>query len=151
MEGHPAESLLAKVLADEELDDLVLDAITLSASADGLVPEELVALKRMARELPSSRDLDEAGIEDRIQRSFERAHRDGLYERLRALGDMKLNDEMRHRIFSAAAIVQYADGHVTNEENEFLLDLADVLGLNETKVRGIIADIERDLDVAQKA
>ncbi len=149
MEGHsgrePSTILLAKVLIDAAIDDLVLDAITLSACADGMAPEELEALQRMARELPSSRDLDKAGIDARIQASYERAHREGLSERLRTLGETHMTDDVRRRIFSAAALVQYADGRVTNEENEFLLDLADVLGLNETKVREIVDDIEREL------
>jgi hypothetical protein len=43
--------------------------------------------------------------------------------------------------------VQYADGQVTNAENEFLLDLADVLGLDDAKVNEIIADIEIELGI----
>ena len=45
-------------------------------------------------------------------------------------------------------IVQYADGRVTNEENEFLLDLADALGLDENRVRAIVSEIEKQLGLA---
>jgi hypothetical protein len=40
---------------------------------------------------------------------------------------------------------------VTSSENEFLLDLADVLGLDETKVNAVIADIERELGIEEGA
>ena len=126
-------------------DDVVLDAIALSASADGITGDELVALKRMARELPSYAALDDAAIEERIRASFARLHRDGLEGRLRALADVELDDELRSRIFAAAVIVQYADGKVTHEESEFLLDLADVLGLHESQARGVIEGVERAL------
>jgi tellurite resistance protein len=142
-----AGQLLAKLLPDQGIDDAVLDAIALSAAADGVSREEIDAIKKMTRELPSSKGLSEEEIAARVDASFARLDRDGLQERLRAIGDAAMDDETRRRMFSAAVIVQYADGRVTNEENEFLLDFADVLGLTETKVREIVADVERELGV----
>ena len=102
----------------------------------------------MARELPSSKDLSEADLDARIAASFARIHDDGLEVRLRKIAETALDDATRRRMFAAAAIVQYADGKVTNEENEFLLDFADVLGLTEARVREIVDEIERELGVA---
>ncbi|HEY8078258.1 MAG TPA: TerB family tellurite resistance protein [Labilithrix sp.] len=139
--------LIKKMLPDAVVDDAVLDAIALSACADGVVKEEMDAMRRMARELPSSRSLDEAAIEARIEASFARIHDDGLDARLEAIANAALDDDTRKRMFTAAAIVQYADGHVTNEENEFLLDLADALGLDEARVRAIVSEIEKQLGI----
>lgn len=139
------EDLIKKMLV---LDDAVLDAIALSACADGVSKEELAAIRKMARELPSSRDLSEQDVDSRIEASFARIHDDGLEERLRKIAETAIDDDTRRRMFTAAAIVQYADGKVTNEENEFLLDFADVLGLTEARVREIIDEIERELGVS---
>src|SRR5579859_3563783 len=110
-----AAGLLAKMLPDAAVDDAVLDAIALSACADGIVKEEMDAIRRMARELPSSKSLDDAALEERIHASFARIHDDGLDARLEAIAKTALDDATRERMFTAAAIVQYADGHVTNE------------------------------------
>jgi tellurite resistance protein len=142
-----AAGLISRVLPANAIDDVVIDAIVLSACSDGMSKEELEALATMARELPSLAGKDEAAVTDRIRESFERIERDGLEGRLKQLGaDTSMDDATRRRIFCAAAIIQYADGHVTNEENEFLLDLADVLGLDEKTVREIVADIEKNLE-----
>jgi len=146
-----AAALLAKITpeaASRDVDDAVLDAITLSACADGLTKDEITALGLMARELPTSKGLSDAEIDERVRASFERINEVGLEARLQAIGETAIDEETRRRMFSAAVIVQYADGHLTNEENAFLLDLADVLGLNETKVREIVEQIERELGVA---
>ena len=140
-----AAGILSRVLPAAVIDDTVLDAIVLSACADGMDKTELDALTRMARELPSLAGKDEATVAERVQESFARVERDGLEGRLKALAETPMDDATRHRIFCAAAVIQYADGHVTNEENEFLLDLADVLGLDETAVREIVLEIERSL------
>lgn len=140
-----AADLISRVLPASAIDDVVIDAIVLSACADGMSKEELEALEKMVRELPSLAGQDHKAVTDRIHASFERIEQDGLEGRLKKLADESMDEDTRRRIFCAAAIIQYADGHVTNEENEFLLDLADVLGLDETRVREIIAEIEKSL------
>jgi tellurite resistance protein len=140
--------MLAKVLPETEHDDAILDVIALSACADGVSKDELGALTQMARQLPSCRDLTEAELDARVRASFDRLEERGLEARLREIGERPMDDEARRRMFTAAAIIQYADGHLTNEENEFLLDLADTLGLNETKVREIVDEIEKELGLA---
>ncbi len=142
-----AADLLSKVLEGAPIDDAVLDAIALSACADGVTNVELVAILRIARELPSLRDREPAEIDARVHAAFDRLTADGLEGRLKALGDAALDEQTRRRMFTAAAVVQYADGQVTNAENEFLLDLADVLGLDDAKVNGIIAEIETELGI----
>ncbi len=142
-----ATDLVAKVLGDAPIDDAILDAIALSACADGVTNVELVAILRLARELPSLRGRPPEEVDARVHASFDRLTTEGLEARLKALGAQPTDAETRRRMFAAAAVVQYADGLVTNEENEFLLDLADVLGLDETKVAAIIAEIERELDI----
>lgn len=140
-----AAGLLAKVLPPGARDDAVLDAVVLSSCADGVTRSELDALSRMARELPSLRDASDDEVAARVRASFDRIEAAGLEESLRALGDAGKDEEAKRQIFSAAVIIQYADGHVTKEENEFLLDLADVLGLSETKVRELVSSVEREL------
>jgi tellurite resistance protein len=139
--------LIARVLPSHAIDDAVIDAIVLSACADGMTKEELETLAKMVRDLPTLSGKDDGAVTERIRESFERVQRDGLDGRLRALSDTAMDGETRRRIFCAATIIQYADGRVTNEENEFLLDLADVLGLSETMVREIVSEIETTLGV----
>ena len=147
-----AADLIAKVptlegrSASEEVDDAILDAITLSACADGVSKEELTALLRMARQLPTLEGKPLPEIDARVHAAFERVETDGLEGRLAKLGKSTFDDNARRRIFCAAAVVQYADGQVTNQENEFLLDLADVLGLDEARVREILSEIEAELE-----
>jgi len=142
-----AADLIAKVLSDTPIDDAILDAIALSACADGVTNAELVAILRIARELPSLRELPPAEIDARVHASFDRLSADGLEGRLQALGKTPMDEATRRHMFTAAAVVQYADGQVTNAENEFLLDLADVLGLDDAKVNAIIAEIETELGI----
>jgi tellurite resistance protein len=152
-----AAGLIAKVLSDspntqgEGDDDAILDAIALSACADGVTNVELVAILRIARELPTMRDRPPAEIDERVHAAFDRLTADGLEGRLQALGKTEMDDATRQRMFCAAAVVQYADGQVTSSENEFLLDLADVLQLDDTTVRKIVADIELELGIERPA
>ena len=142
-----APDLVAKVLGDAPIDDAILDAIALSACADGVTNAELVAMLRLARELPTLRGLPPAEVDARVHASFERITNEGLAARLAALGKATTDEPTRRRMFAAAAVVQSADGLVTNEENEVLLDLADALALDGAMVAGIIAEIERELDI----
>jgi len=142
-----AADLVAKVLGDAPIDDAILDAIALSACADGVSNVELVAILRLARELPTLRGRPPEEIDARVHASFDRLSSEGLEARLEALGKGPTDAATRRRMFAAAAVVQYADGLVTNEENEFLLDLAEALGLDDAKVAEIIAEIERELDI----
>jgi tellurite resistance protein len=137
-----AADLLAKVLPAAGLDDAVLDAIVLSSCADGLAKGELSTVTELARRLPSLRDSSKDDVDARVRTAFERVEATGLEETLRGLADQVKGDDARKQVFTAAVIVQLADGHVTNEENAFLLDLADVLGLDETHVRKIRSEIE---------
>jgi tellurite resistance protein len=131
------------VLTPEAVDDILIDAVVLSACADGMSKIELEAIAHMAKELPSLAGRDHATVTDRIRQSFERLERDGFDGRLKSFAEAPLSDETRRRVFCAAAVIQRADGHVTNEENAFLLDLADVLGLDEPRVRQLVTEIER--------
>lgn len=142
-----AAEWLAKVLPAAGLDEAVLDAIVLSSCADGLLKGELATVTPLAGALPSLRDSGREVVDARVRAAFERVETAGLEETLRALGDtMKAkSDDAKKQIFTAAVIVQYADGHLTNEENEFLLDLADVLGLDGNHVRKIKSEIEAAL------
>src|SRR4051794_30534133 len=129
-----AAELIAKVLPDSPIDDAILDAIALSACADGVTKDELVAILSIARELPTLRDRPPAEIDERVHAAFDRLTADGLEARLQALGKAEMDDATKRRMFCAAAVVQYADGQVTSSENEFLLDLQDVLGLSDASV-----------------
>jgi tellurite resistance protein len=131
--------------ASEEVDDAILDAITISACADGVTKEELTALLRMARQLPTLEGKSLPDIDARVHAAFERVETDGLEGRLAALGKASFDDVAKRRIFCAAAVVQYADGQVSSQENEFLLDLADALGLDDARVKEILAEIEAEL------
>jgi tellurite resistance protein len=138
--------LLAKVLLETTEDDAILDVIALSTCADGVVQKsEVEALTRMARELPSLRGLTKDELDDRVRASFARLEAAGLEGRLKELGEAAKTDDLKRRLFSAAAIVQHADGHLANEENAFLLDLADVLGLDDATVRAIVDEIDGEL------
>lgn len=140
-----ASFILSRVLPQAAIDDTIIDAIVLSACADGMSKEELEALAKMARELPSLAGEPDEAVTDRIRQSFERVERDGLEGRLKQLDVALMDETTRRTIFMAAAVIQYADGQVTTEENEFMLDLADVLGLEEHAVREVREEIERNL------
>ena len=65
---------------------------------------ELVAILRIARELPSLRDREPAEIDARVHAAFDRLTADGLEGRLKALGDAALDEQTRRRMFTAAAV-----------------------------------------------
>jgi tellurite resistance protein len=140
-----AADLIATVLADTPIDDAILDAIALSACADGVTNVELTAMLHMARQLPSLRDQPPAEVDARVHAAFDRLTKEGLDGRLQSLAKMGLDEATRRRMFAAAAVVQYADGLVTSSENEFLLDLADALGLDDATLTEFISEIEREL------
>ena len=137
-----AADLLARALPSAGLDEAVLDAIVLSSCADGLAKGELTTVTQLAAALPSLRDSGNDVVDERVRAAFERIEATGLEEALGALGDKVKGNDAKRQVFTAAVIVQLADGHLTNEENAFLLDLADVLGLDETNVRRIRSEIE---------
>jgi tellurite resistance protein len=83
---------------------------------------------RLAGALPALRGASKEAIAEQVRSAFERVEASGLEGALRSLGEKVEGDEAKTQVFTAAVIVQFADGHLTNEENEFLLDLADVLG-----------------------
>ncbi|MBX3189528.1 MAG: TerB family tellurite resistance protein [Labilithrix sp.] len=140
-----APNLIAKVIDDAPLDDAVLDAIALSACADGVTNVEIVALLKMARQLPTLRDLPHDEIDARVQASFARLNDDGLEGRMRKLAEAANDAAARRRLFGAAVVMQYADGNVSDAENEFLLDFADALGLREAEARAIVDEVEREI------
>jgi tellurite resistance protein len=142
--------LITRVLSPDAIDDAVLDAIVLSACADGMSKTELEALEEMAKQLPSLAGKDEGAVLDRIRASFERVEKEGLEGRLKTLAHESMDTSARRRVFTAATIIQYADGQVTNEENEFLLDLADVLKLDASVVKDVVDEIERSVGITRK-
>lgn len=136
---------LAKLLPAKELDDAVLDTIVIAACADGLTKDEIVAIGQMARELPSFERLAEAEVAARLEASYERIHRDGLKGRLDTIARAPMNDAAKRQIYQAAAIMQYADGKVSPQENAFLEDLASALGLDASTVIELLDEVEAAL------
>jgi tellurite resistance protein len=140
-----AGEALAKVLPAAAIDDAVLDTIVIAACADGVSKEELLAIGRMARELPSLKRLTDQEVATRLEASYERIHADGLEGRLKAIAASPLDEKAKREIYAAAAVMQYADGKVSAQENAFLEDLASALGLDAGAVAELLRDVERAL------
>ena len=126
-------------------DDTVLEVMALSACADGVNREELDAIATLAKELPSYRALDAATLKARVEDAFAWLDETGLEASLLAIAGRAKDDAAKKRVFYAGAIVQHADGRLSNQENEFLLDLADALGLDDETSRAIAAEIANAL------
>lgn len=140
-----ASGALAKVLPAAAIDDAVLDTIVIAACADGITKDELDAIGRMARELPSLKRLTEREVTTRLEASYERIHQDGLQGRLDAIARAPMDDAAKRQIYQAAAVMQYADGKVTPQENAFLEDLAKALGLSASAVIELLDEVEEAL------
>lgn len=140
-----AVDLLARAPPSAGLDDAVLDAIVLSSCADGLAKGELDTVTQLAAALPSfarcaiRAETSWASASDRRSKGSTRW---ASKTRSARLGEKVEGVDAKKQVFTAAVVVQIADGHLTNEENALLLDLADVLGLDETSVRKIRSEME---------
>jgi tellurite resistance protein len=140
-----AAGALAKVLPAAAIDDAVLDTIVIAACADGVTKDELDAIGRMARELPSLKRLTEQEVTTRLEGSYQRIHTDGLEGRLKAIASSPLDQGAKRQIFQAAAVMQYADGKVSAQENAFLEDLASALALDASTVIELLDEVEEAL------
>ncbi len=140
------KSLVASLPSGGIDDETILEVLALSACADGVNRDELDAIAALAKELPSFTALDAAAVKEKVEAAFGRLDEAGLEESLKAIAARATDAAAKRRVFYAAAIVQHADGRVSNQENELLLDLADALGLDDDTSRDIANEIAKALD-----
>lgn len=141
-----SKSLVASLPPGGVDDETVLEVMALSACADGVNRDELDAIATLAKELPSFQGLDASAVKEKVEAAFSRLDEAGLEPSLKAIAARATDAAAKKRIFYAAAIVQHADGRLSNQENELLLDLADALGLDDDTSHAIANEIAKALD-----
>lgn len=127
-------------------DQALVNAMCLSIAADGEVSsEELEQALGMAMDLPGLKGKPQPEVEKYVERAFHLLKADGMdTSMLNVAKTLTASDEREHA-FSLAAAVQYIDGQISDQENDFLAAFRDVLEIDPDRADALIAEIERHL------
>jgi tellurite resistance protein len=123
----------------------LVNAMCLSIASDGEVTdEELEQALGMAMDLPGLAGKQQDEVEGYVARAFDQLKSEGMDTCMKNVARMLEGDERMHA-FTLAAAVQYIDGKITDQENDFLAAFRDMLEIEPDRADAIIADIEKDL------
>src|SRR5688500_226238 len=118
----------------------LVSSLCMSICSDGEVTDEEVdhALS-IAMELPGVRGHGQEEVEGLLEEAFQALQQHGLdvcmVEVARALPDPQTREEA----FALAALIQYADGKITEGEDDFLAAFRDVLEIESARADAILA------------
>ncbi len=123
----------------------LVNAMCLSIAADGEVTdEELEQALGLAIDLPGLAGKSQDDALAYVARAFDQLKTDGMDTCMLNVAKM-LDAGERVHAFRLAAAVQYIDGQITSQENEFLAAFRDVLEIDPDEADEIIADLGKDL------
>ena len=130
--------------ADDLRTRAVIDTICLSLASDGYITEE----EQEAAVAILTRDLEITAQEaqDLATRAFSRIQTNGLEASMASIAEAIVSPGDRRALLEAAAVVQYVDDTITPEEDDFLYQFADCLGIEHDEVDAIVDRVEADLD-----
>jgi tellurite resistance protein len=121
------------------------EAMYLMMSADGKISsDERAVLKGALRSL-SNDSIPSTHFETMLDTAAKNVAYSGREQRFRDVAAQLRGDRERSEVaFVLAAAVAFADGAIADEENETLSDLADQLGIDESRVEVLLCTIEAD-------
>ena len=127
-------------------DQALVNAMCLSVAADGEVTnEELEQALGMAMDLPGLKGKPQGEVEKYVERAFQQLKADGMERCMVNVAKTLATPEEREHAFTLAAAVQYIDGGISEQENEFLAAFRDYLDIDPDRADAILADIEKHL------
>ena len=128
--------------------DAVAEAMFLMVAVDGVVrPTERDVLRGALRELTAGM-LRSVAIDALVSRFDDLLQAEGQAKRLTAVCDvLRDRPEAAEAAFVLSAAVAFADNEIADEENEILNDLADRLGIDETRADALLDELDPPLSV----
>lgn len=133
-------------LAARGPDHMMVSAICLSMCADGEVSDvELLRAREILSDLPGLKGESAEAIEEHMVRAFAAIRADGMDTCMANVARTLKDPKQREEAFTLAALVQYVDHDIDEQENEFLAAFRDVLELPAERADEIVADVEAHL------
>jgi tellurite resistance protein len=122
------------------------EAMYLMMSADQAISaDERNVLRGALREL-SDGSVRSSHIDAMLEQAEKDVAREGRVRRLEVVAASLRDDVCRAEVaFVLAAAIAFADGAVADEENEMLSDLAERMGIDESKASSLLDGVEADL------
>jgi tellurite resistance protein len=125
------------------------EAMYLMMSADGKIGDDERAVLKGALRSLSNDSLASTYIEAMVDAAAKSVAYSGREQRIREVAAQLRDDPERGEVaFVLAAAVAFADGAIADEENETLSDLADELGIEESRVEVLLDTVVAE--VAQR-
>jgi uncharacterized membrane protein YebE (DUF533 family) len=141
--GAPA-SVAHPGLGDDPVTEMLLreygplcEVMFLAMSADGVLEEaERDVIRGALRELDTR--IHTPHVVEMLNRAEQRLQQEGLVDRLAALGREFEEDPVRGEVsYVLASAIIYADDDISLEENSFLNDLAEALGIDDARTEDL--------------
>jgi tellurite resistance protein len=132
-------------------DKALLDTLCLAASADGDVSRlELGYALEIALDLPGFQKVGKKRLETMLAEALEevRAAADTTASIEKVAGRID-SDEEREQAYTLAAVMEYVDGKISDEESRFLSAFREALLIAPERGKQILAEVERELKDAQ--
>ena len=124
-----------------------MHAICLAATADGNLSEvEKKSLVENVMSMPGAKGKPKAKIEKRLKRCLKNIKKNGFDEVMAQVVDALTNDEDRLKAFAMAASVQFSDGELSPEEDDFIFQFGTQLGLSSQDTQSVLADLQGNLE-----
>jgi tellurite resistance protein len=129
----------------------ICEAMYLMMTADGDVTEDEREVLRGAVRNLSNDVLGRADCDALLASAARSVAAEGRDARLRAVAKVLAKDRARAEVvFVLGAAIAFADNAIADGENETLSQLAEALGIDESRANSLLDDVERDLE-AQRA
>lgn len=146
MSNPPPSPEAAELLAVTAEYGPLVEAMYLMMSADGHVTnDEREVLKGALRNL-SGDDIRSVHIEAMVDAAAKAVAEHGREKRMDDLVAALHDDPARAEVtFVLAAAIAFADNAVADEENDVLNDLAERLGISDTRANELLDSVEKDV------
>jgi tellurite resistance protein len=122
------------------------EAMYLMMSADGQVTNDEREVLRGALRALSTEAIRSAHIESLVDSSAKRVAEFGREARMEAVVSQLRDDPARAEVaFVLAAAIAFADNAIADQENDTLNELAEGLGIDESRATALLDSVEADL------
>ncbi|MBI5533643.1 MAG: tellurite resistance TerB family protein [Deltaproteobacteria bacterium] len=134
-------------------DKALLDTLCLAAAVDGDASRlELGYALEIALDLPGFQKVSKKRLEKMLEEALEgvRACADTSAS-IQKVATRIESPEEREQAYTLAAVMEYVDGKVSDDETRFLSSFRAALGISQERGRQILAEVERELKDAQRS
>jgi tellurite resistance protein len=133
-------------------DRALLDVLCLAAAADGDVSQlELGYALEIALDLPGFQRVSRKRLQEMLQERVVSARLQSPAAMMKQIAARSGTGEPCEQAYTLAAVIQYVDGRVTDQETALLTALRTALAVSEARAQQILAEVHRELQEAQRS